>query len=111
MHKQQAPTAPRPIGQRWRNPETQAAFRDALSGEWEDDMDVVAADWLAAYGPQAPRLWGKQLRRDFLDAYGGAFADSFVGSLLCQGFNRVDFLQLAVRLLARVQPADERGLS
>lgn len=87
---------------RFTNPETQAVFRDFLA-TWPES-DQAAAEWLAAEGKGAVRAWARQLRRDFWNWYGdGDFSEPILGVLIRQGLRRVNWQQVAYRLLQRIQ--------
>jgi hypothetical protein len=86
---------------RWRNTETYALFQD-MARYWNKDPGAVGA-WLDAHGFRAAEAMAAQLPMDYAAEY-GSFDDELVTRLVRLGLARVDFWEVADRLITIYQP-------
>jgi hypothetical protein len=92
-------------GLAWHNEETQAAFEEVFR-EWSD-IDGAAKAFIEQCGERAGPEFAMQIHNDFHKAFGTDTGNKFMNVLLRLGMERVNFRQIADRLLAKLQPRKE----
>lgn len=93
----------------WSNAETRL-LHDEIMVQWED-MEGAALEWIKASGNKAKAKFACGLMRDAWGCWGRT-GDVFTDRAVRRALNRVDWLQLAERLLLRTgvwQPIADQG--
>ena len=90
------------IDSEWRNPQTREAFI-AILLSWHDPCKM-ASSWSDMGTGSAVEMLAKQLRKDLGEEY--VVGHPFFRALILPSFRKIDFVQIATRLLENYGPKE-----